>query len=92
MATWNGKPKQFNIEYYHDYGSDYGTGEINWKYGTTSDYLTITYKDPKGKVIEESYPQDRALAHLECMMDWMATYEGIESLEELFNKVKDSKK
>ncbi len=92
MSTWKCKNE---IEWTLDTGLDYATCVNTWEYQTTSDYLTITTKEGESRamagIVEpgvkvEHYSNNEARALLETLIDWLETYDGQGSVQELLNK------
>lgn len=93
MSTWKGKSHTYQLEVYNKHGyPDWGDVEFKWEYQTTADYLSIitTQSDKEPQV--EYYGQDWAIAHMETMLDWFATYHSVEQLEAIVAAIKESKK
>ena len=89
MATWNGKPKKFKIEFVNKnpniWDLSYDEVEFSWNYSTSADCLEVIYSHPelKGSPKSTLYGPDHAQALLYTLASWMATYEGRDNLKEL---------
>jgi hypothetical protein len=86
MATWNGTPKKFKLDFVskdpNQWDLEEGDVELSWKYSTSSDTLEIVAKHPDMRVGGRSdlYGPEWAKAYLYTMADWMATYYSPEEL------------
>lgn len=93
MATWKGTPYVYNLEIVADHGYlDYGPVEYRWEYQTTADSLVIISEEKGKEPSRDYYGRERAIAHMETMLDWFATYEGVENLEAIVAAIKEKKK
>lgn len=92
MATWHGKPHTYMLEVHGDYGyPDYGKVEYKWEYATCADILTIYRTEEGKKPSQELFGKYEAIAQMETLIDWFATYESLEDLEAIIGAIKKAR-
>lgn len=93
MATWQGRKP---TKYEEDADMTYVNTEVVWNYNTTSDTLTLSFKQDEysdytyhpAKEFEQLMSAQKAMVMLEQLADWCNIYQGPEELDKIINKVK----
>jgi len=88
MSTWKSYD---SIKYRQDMGDAWSDSKKTWEYQTTADILTVItfnkahygYYSQGDKESRECYDRTEAIALLKSLIDWVETYEGTGTVEQL---------